>query len=95
MKTIGEFLRAVLSLTVYAFIIGLCAAIWISLAVLGGLIMGLAVIFLAGLAAAIAHNKGKGFIMWLLWGTLFPGIALIAAIAIRRPPVAVYIMKEP
>jgi hypothetical protein len=32
---------------------------------------------------------------WLLWGTLFPGIALIAAIAIRRPPVAVYIMKEP
>jgi hypothetical protein len=94
MKTIGEFLRAVLSLTVYAFIIGLCAAIWISLAMLDGL-MGLAVMFLAGLAAAIAHNKGKGFIMWLLWGTLFPGIALIAAIAIRRPPVAVYIMKEP
>lgn len=94
MKPLREFLRSALSLTVCAVIIAMCAAIWISLAALGGL-MGLIVMFLAGLAAAIAHNKGKDFIMWLLWGTLFPGIALIAAIAIRRPPVVMHVTKEP
>jgi hypothetical protein len=92
MKAIGEFLGAMFHTIGFLAIVGTIGFIWLMLlASIGPLAVVL--IFLAGLAAAIAHNKEKEFLQWLFIGTLFPGIAVIAAIAIRRPPVVVYITK--
>lgn len=92
MKSISVFLGAIFYTIGLLAILAAIGFIWLMLiASIGPL--AIVLIFLAGLAAAIAHNKGKEFLKWLFIGTLFPGIAVIAAIAIRRPPVVVYVTK--
>lgn len=99
MKAIGEFLRADLRVVGFLIhvvgflaIVAIIGFVWIILLITSPLAPVL--IFVSGLGAAIAHNKGRGFLEWLFWGTLFPGIVLIVAIAIRRPPVVVHVSAD-
>lgn len=93
MKAIGEFLSLTIHVVGFLAIVAIMGFVWLILFVSTGP-LAFVLIFLAGLGAAIAHSKGRGFLEWLFWGTLFPGIGLIAAIAIRRPPIVVYVSKE-
>ncbi|HEV7909827.1 MAG TPA: hypothetical protein VGP28_01785 [Methylocella sp.] len=93
MNAISKFLTAVVYTVGFLAIVAMIGFIWLMLlASIGPL--ALVLIFLAGLAAAIAHNKGKEFLKWLFIGTLFPGIAVIAAIAIRRAPIVVHVTRD-
>lgn len=93
MKALGNCLTALFYTIGLLAILTMIGFVWLMLLVSIGP-LAVVLIFLAGLAAAIAHNKEKEFLKWLLIGTLFPGIAVIAAIAIRRPPIVVYVSKE-